>query len=241
MSTEKSFPILLLIARPAAGKSEVIHYLNNLPEKERSDHYHVGTLKSIDDFPFLWRWFEEDELLEKMGHARLYTDSQGYFKENYLWDLLIRLINLDYQKYRSREDQSVAETTVLLEFSRGKEHGGYRHALPILSDEILEDLSIIYINVPWEESLRKNRSRFNPKEPDSILQHSLPDEKLERLYKDCDFMEMVDAPAGTVSIRDHQVPYVVFENADDVTTGMGAALGERLQECLQKLWDLRSA
>ncbi len=132
------------------------------------------------------------------------------------------------------------DTTVLLEFSRGKEHGGYRHALPILSDEILQNLSIIYINVPWEESLRKNRSRFNPEEPDSILQHSLPDEKLERLYKDCDFMEMVNPPAGTVHIRDHEVPYVVFENADDVTTGMSAALGERLQECLQKLWKLRS-
>ena len=53
MNSEKVFPIILLIARPAAGKSEVIHYLTNLPEQERVDNFHVGTLKSIDDFPFL--------------------------------------------------------------------------------------------------------------------------------------------------------------------------------------------
>jgi len=241
MNSEKVFPIILLIARPAAGKSEVIHYLSNLPKKECADSFHVGSLKSIDDFPFLWRWFEEDELLEEMGRERLFTDPQGYFKDNYLWDLLIKLINLDFMKYSRSNDDAAKDRTVLLEFSRGKEHGGYRHALPLLSDDILKNLSILYINVPWEESLRKNRSRFNPDQPDSILQHSLPDEKLERLYRECDFMEMAHAPAGKIQIREFAVPYAIFENSDDVTTGMGAALGERLQESLQALWKVRSA
>jgi hypothetical protein len=241
MNSEKVFPIILLIARPAAGKSEVIHYLSNLPKKERADVFHIGSLKSIDDFPFLWRWFEEDELLEKIGRERLFTDPQGYFKDNYLWDLLIKLINLDFMKYSRLNDQAAEDGTVLLEFSRGKEHGGYRHALPLLSDDILKNLSILYINVPWEESLRKNRSRFNPEKPDSILEHSLPDEKLERLYRDCDFQELVDAPAGKVTIRDFQVPYVIFENEDDVTSVMGTALGKRLEPLLQTLWSIRSA
>ena len=241
MNSENIFPIILLIARPAAGKSEVIHYLTNLSEKERVGTFHVESLKSIDDFPFLWRWFEEDELLEEMGQERLFTDPQGYFKANYLWDLLIKMINLDYLKYSRSNAHAATEHTVLLEFSRGKEHGGYRHALPLLSDDILKNLSILYINVPWEESLRKNRSRFNPEQPDSILQHSLPDEKLERLYRECDFMEIVHAPAGKLRIREFDVPYVIFENADDVTTGMGAALGVRLRETLQTLWKVRSA
>ncbi len=240
MNEENVFPILLLIARPAAGKSEIIHYINSLSAQKRAISFHIGSLKSFDDFPFLWRWFEEDMLLEKLGQERLYTDHNGYFKSAYLWDLLINLINLDYQKYTLSETYS-ANTTILIEFSRGKEHGGYRHALPLLSDEILENLSILYVNVSWEESLRKNRKRFNPEKPDSILEHSLPDEKLERLYRDCDFQELVDAPAGKVTIRDFQVPYVIFENEDDVTSVMGTALGKRLEPLLQTLWSIRSA
>ena len=179
-------------------------------------------------------------MLEEMGQERLFTDPQGYFKANYLWDLLIKLINLDFLKYSRSNEQTDHESTVLLEFSRGKEHGGYHHALPLLSDDILKNLSILYINVPWEESLRKNRKRFNPDKPDSILEHSLPDEKLERLYRECDFQEMASAPAGKLSIRGFQVPYAIMNNEDDVTSAMGAELGERLEATLQKLWSLRS-
>ena len=178
-------------------------------------------------------------MLEEMGQQRLYTDKDGYFKADYLWDLLIRMINLDYQKINRAIKEVVEDNTVLIEFSRGKEHGGYRHALPLLSDEILKNLSILYIDVPWEESLRKNRKRFNPNKPDSILEHSLPDEKLERLYRECDFMEMVTAPAGRLSIRDFQVPYVIFDNSDDVTSAMGNALGKRLELALQTLWEVQ--
>ena len=60
--------------------------------------FHVGPLIEIDDFPMLWTWFEEDALLEKMGHPRLHTDADGYFTRKYLWDLLIERIGLEYQK-----------------------------------------------------------------------------------------------------------------------------------------------
>ncbi len=39
-------------------------------------------------------------------------------------------------------------------------------------------------------SLRKNRKRFNSYRPDGILEHSLSDEKLERLYKKEDWTEL---------------------------------------------------
>ena len=59
------FDILFLLARPAAGKSEIIHYLQNLDEKERSSRFHIGKMHVIDDFPMLWTWFEEDDLLKR--------------------------------------------------------------------------------------------------------------------------------------------------------------------------------
>lgn len=233
------FNILLVIARPAAGKSEIIHYLSELDDKKRLEDYHIGKLLMLDDFPFLWRWFEEDDLLSKMGKERLYTDQEGYFKESYLWDLLIKMIDLEYEKIlRDRSD--VENCTVLIEFSRGKEHGGYKHALPLLSNEILERSSILYVDVPWEESLRKNRKRFNPDKPDSILEHSLPDKKLERLYRDCDFKEIIDPSKNTLSINGYEVPYTIFDNHDDVTTAMDGKLGLRLKDVIGNLWKARN-
>lgn len=236
--TGNIFPSILLIARPGAGKSEIINYLKNTAVKERRNRFHVGKMAEIDDFPFLWRWFEEDALLSEMGKERLYTDSGGYFKETHLWDLLIKMINLDYKKF-IRDTQNDGEKTVLLEFSRGKEHGGYKRALPLLSSEILKNLSIMYVNVSWDESLRKNKSRFNPDKPDSILEHGLPDEKLERLYRDCDFKEISASSENSLTINEVKVPYAVFENEDDVTSAMGQDLGDRLEETLSRLWENR--
>ena len=36
------FEILCLLARPAAGKSEVIHYLKNLDPIDRLERFHIG-------------------------------------------------------------------------------------------------------------------------------------------------------------------------------------------------------
>lgn len=227
-----NFNILLLIARPAAGKSEVINYLKKTPASARISRFHIGEFEEIDDFPMLWTWFEEDSLLEQMGHPRLHTTPDGYFKYPYLWDLLIERISLEYQKRMRDFDKD----TIVLEFSRGSEHGGYRRAFDHLSEEILKDLAILYIDVPWEESLRKNRRRFNPERPDSILEHGLADEKLERLYRHTDWDELTQAEAEQLTVRGYEVPYAVFDNADDVTTDQGPELGRRLETVLDTLW-----
>ncbi len=60
-------PVLILNARPAAGKSEIIAFLHSLDETERRDRFHLGRIVEIDDFPMLWTWFEEDTLLAEMG------------------------------------------------------------------------------------------------------------------------------------------------------------------------------
>jgi len=126
-----------------------------------------------------------------------------------------------------------------LEFSRGKEHSGYKRAFPLLSDQILNKLSVLYLNVSWSESLRKNRNRYNPDKPDSILEHGLPDKKLERLYSECGFLDLTKEDNSYITIRNHKVPYAVFENEDDVTTVYKPALRARLKDCLDILWENR--
>ena len=72
----------------------------------------------------------------------------------------------------------------------------------------------------------------NPERPDSILEHSLPDDKMERLYKECDW----DSFSVRLKVQGHELPYAVMENEDDVTSEYGKALEQRLEETLQHLW-----
>jgi hypothetical protein len=237
-----TFDVLFLIARPAAGKSEIIDYLKRSDEPLRRTRFHVGPFVELDDFPMLWTWFEEDRILARMGHPRLHTDPDEFFTRRYLWDLLIERLSLDYAKLlRDKPGYHQAGGTVIVEFSRGKEHGGFRQAFEHVAPEMLRRGAILYIDVSWEESLRKNRSRANPDRPDSILQHSLSDEKLAHLYRDSDWAEFSAGDPERISIRGISVPYAVFSNEDDVTTERGPALDQRLADTLARLWRVYAA
>ena len=229
------FPLLLLTGRPASGKSELLEYLRRLSAAERRRRFHVGELAVLDDFPMLWAWFEEDRLLAEMGRERLHTTADGYFLGPHLWDLLVRRLCLDYDKLLRADPGLHDRTTVLLEFSRGREHGGYTRAFAHLSEAVLERLAVVYVRVSFQESLRKNRRRFNPEKAHSILEHGLPDEKLERLYREDDWDQLAAGPRFLES-GGRRVPYAVFENEDDLTTPGGQALGRRLEEVLDRLW-----
>lgn len=239
MTRKSIFEVLILIGRPAAGKSEILDHLVKTGEGERSEKYHIGKMDVIDDFPMLWTWFEEDEILSgKLGQPRLHTDEAGYFKFPYQWDLLIERINLEYGKRIRDDDNFHLHTSSIIEFSRGNEHGGYARAFHHLAPEILERAGVIYVQVSFSESLRKNRKRYNPERPDSILEHGLEDSKMMRLYAEDDWEDLSSAEANFMVIGDVQVPFVVFENEDDVTTKGGSVLGARLRETLMVLWEL---
>ena len=237
-----TFDVLILIGRPASGKSEIIDLLKHTSPEDRRRRFHIADLDVLDDFPMLWIWFEEDHILSAvLGQPRLYTDAHGRFKYPYLWHLLIERLSLECSK-RLRDDPTAPEhTTTIVEFSRGSEHGGYAEAFPHLSDDLLRRAAIVYVNVSFEESLRKNLRRFNPERPDSILEHSLPDEKLTRLYRDDDWATFSAGDPDFLTVRSVRVPFVVFENEDDVTTGKPDLLAARLEAVLGRLWDLKRA
>jgi hypothetical protein len=237
-----TFDVILLIGRPASGKSEIIDFLNRLPVQERRRRYHLAQLDVLDDFPMLWIWFEEDDLLSrKFGLPRLHTDDKGYFKFQELWHLLIERLCLEYDK-RFRDDPSYHDQhTTLIEFSRGASREGYAGAFQHLSDHVLARASILYVSVPFEESLRKNRRRFNPDKPDSILEHGLSDEKMECLYREDDFTALAQGDSGFLELQGRQVPYAIFPNEDDVTTDKPDQLGTRLESVLGELWQLHQS
>ncbi len=231
-----TFPVLILNARPAAGKSEIIHALNQIPTLERSARFHIGEMHIFDDFPMLWSWFEEDRLLEQVFHRpRLYTSIDRYFLYDDLWHLLICRLALEYEKWQRDADDS---QTAIIEFSRGANHGGYRAAYSHLGETILSRSSCFFVQVSYEESLRKNRARYNPDRPDSILEHGLSNEKMERLYRQDDWDQFTSDDPDYLRVGNLRIPYVTFQNEDDVTTAGGDALLERLEAAFDHLWGL---
>jgi hypothetical protein len=243
----KTFDIIILNGRPAAGKSEVIDHLKKTPLEERIRRFHIGEFIELDDFPILWEQFEDDDLLEEMGLPRLLTNKEftykgktypGYvFKEKWYWNFLINKLNKQYERLlRDHPDFHENRGTAILEYARGAEHGGFKTAYDYLSETILKKAATLYIKVDFEESMRKNRRRYNPDKPDSILEHALEDVKMEMLYQGSDWEEFAAHPEY-LKVKGFDVPYGIFENMPE-KTDKPEVLGAHLEEVLAKLWQV---
>ncbi len=232
-----TFPVLVLIGRPAAGKSEVIDYLKKMPADERRIHLHIAPFDEIDDFVWVWQLFEDDDIREKLGRERLNTTRDYYFKDPFLWNFLIGKVNLALDK-KLAEPGFLNDHTIIVEFARGGENA-FGEALSYLSEAILKRAAILYIDVSYEESLRRNRRRARKGQEDSILHHSLPDEKMETYYRTNDWERLSGGQAqGFIEIKGHRVPFTVLQNEPEKTDDP-AKLGPALEHAFANLWKLR--
>ncbi len=231
------FKVIILTARPASGKSEVINYLKNLSTEERKKRFHISEFEEIDDFPFVWDSFVIDDILTKHGKERLLTDEDYYFKDHFTWNLFIEKINVAYAKKLAYEPNYHDNKTVIIEFARGGENG-IGEALSYLSEDILKKAGVFYLNVSYEESLRKNRARARKGQEDSILFHSLPDEKMEYYYKTNDWEKLSAKDPEYIEVKGIKVPYSVFNNEPDLTTEGGEPLGKALEDTFGRLWTI---
>jgi adenylate kinase family enzyme len=234
-----TFPVVILVGRPGAGKSEVMDFLKNTPTQQREQDFHVGEFTHIDDFPFLWSWFEEDSILAKYGKKRLYTDSKEYFNSEFLWDLLIERINLAVQKQQFEDKATSKQETIIIEFSRGNRSNGYHEAFSYLSDDILKNAAIVYVSVSYKESCRRNQARAIKGQEDSELHHSLPAEKMEYYYKSDDWKKLTKGKtSGFITVKGHKVPYSVLSNEPTVTD-CRETFTPALKATIDKLWALK--
>jgi hypothetical protein len=232
-----NFPVLILTGRPAAGKSEVIDFLKNCDPRERLERFHIGPFEELDDFLYVWETFETDDILTRHGRPRLWTDEKYWFKDEFVWDLYIERINLEYRKKIARDPAYHRGKTTLIEFARGGERG-IAHALECLHEEVLSRAALVYIRVSYEESVRKNRRRARKGEEHSILYHSLPDEKMEYYYRTNDWEGIAIRDPAYVRVKDFQVPYAVFENEPEKTHDPKLIAAE-LERVTKRLWGNR--
>jgi hypothetical protein len=233
-----TFQVIILIGRPAAGKSEVIDYLKKLPDAERRSKLHVAPFEEIDDFPWVWQTFEDDDIRARHGRPRLSTTPDNYFLDPFTWNLFVEKMNLEFARRLACDAHYLENRTVILEFARGGENG-FGEAFSYLSEEILTRAAIAYVSVSFAESMRRNRRRARPGLEHSILYHSVSEEKMEAYYKTNDWDKLSGGEReGVIHIKGRPVPFAVFQNEPEKTDDP-AKLGPALEELFDKLWRRR--
>ena len=232
-----NFPILIITGRPAAGKSEVIDFLKKADPKERLERFHIADFEELDDFVYVWETFEIDDMLTKHGKPRIWTDEKYWFKDHFIWNLYMERINLEYRKKLARDANYHDKKTTLIEFARGGDNG-IEEALSFLHEDILRRVSLMYIRVSYDESVRKNHRRARKGQEDSILFHSLPDEKMDFYYKTNDWDKLEAKDPNFIDVKGFKIPYAVFENEPEKTLDL-KLIGQELERATKKLWGMK--
>ncbi|MGC9530136.1 MAG: hypothetical protein ACP5G2_05925 [Candidatus Bipolaricaulaceae bacterium] len=226
-------PCVILLGRPAAGKSELIQFLQGLPADERAGRFHVGSLAVVDDFPILWEKFLEDDIWERTGKGRLVSaraQENYYVTDDRVWPFLVEKLN------RALEGQPLLPgRTLVVEFARGGA-GAYRRALAALSPRALARGGILYLSVSHAESSRRNRSRYDRSRRGGILTHGVPEVEMERTYLADDWQSLAPDDRGQVEVEGQRVPYVTVVNEPEPRTREDFV--RRFQPALETLFEL---
>lgn len=239
----QTFDNILLLGRPAAGKSEFIDFLKKIPERARAQKFHIGSFEELDDFPWLWKFFQEDYIWEKAGYPRRYSfggENPGLHQEgSVLFDFCMAKFNDVYEKKYLKNEGFYKTKTLFVEFSRGGPKG-YQRAFQQLSPEILKRAVILFIDISYEESCRRNQARYEEKLQHSILAHKCHEETMEIYYKTHDWEKLTKGkPSGLLTIQNFKIPFVTVLNEPEWTDP--AKLESRYQPALETLEKLSNA
>lgn len=241
----KTFDHILLLGRPAAGKSEFIDFMKKCHEEDRAANYHIGNFEELDDFAWLWEKFLEDDQWELAGCKRLF--SKKLEDSNYvvvpeafkIYDFMIQKFNTEVFDRYVKKPEFYADGTCIIEFARGREDG-YKRSLNALSKDVLDRAAILYVNVSFEESWRRNIARFEEKLANSILCHMAPKELMEHFYKIDDWANITSGNgSGYLDLKNGRVPFVTMNNEPEIKDYNRIA--PRYRTALDELWKLQSA
>ncbi len=233
------FEHLFILGRPASGKSEFLDFMSKLSDPERAKRFHIGKMRVLDDFVWLWEKFLEDDLWEKVKGKRLHSKPDGneYLLDSAdLFDFLMEKINAEVCKKYLPNDSFYADHTLLIEFARGGERP-YKGSLERLAPEIYKRSAILYVEVSGEESIRRNEARYREQLKHTVLAHKCPDKDMQRFYKEDDWPLLTDKkPSGYITLNGIEVPFVTMLNEPESTDP--AVLGPRYGDALERLWEL---
>ncbi len=234
------FKYLFVLGRPAAGKSEFIDFMKKLSVDERAKLFHIGNFEEVDDFPWLCEACDADDEREKRGEKRLHTqrteEGLNLLTPTFRSDNQTRFNDTIDERYGDRPE-FFNDGTLLIEFARGKADG-FKISLERMSSEILKDSAILYIEVSFEESFRRNDARFKAAQRDSILFHKVPDKDMYGYFIENDWKDITgDNRSGYLNISNIEIPFFTMPNEPE--SKEPGVLTERYGTALSKLWELK--
>ncbi len=93
----KILDVLLLLALPASGKSEVRRYLGSLTPEQCRNEMHLGPTVQLDDYPYVHMMRRVSQELRGMGESGVFFDSDDRpMRDGRDWGTLIELLNEDF-------------------------------------------------------------------------------------------------------------------------------------------------
>ncbi len=135
--------VVLLLALPASGKSEVRRYMANLTPQQCRDEMHMGPTVQLDDYPYVHMMRRVSQELRKRGQDGVFFDSDDLpMKESRDWGTLIQLLNEDFDDLvtKRRASPASAATWLLDRFDAARRKVGATPALGALAAPLRAEL-----------------------------------------------------------------------------------------------------
>jgi len=89
--------VVLLLALPASGKSEIRKYLKHVSPETCKNDFHMGTTLQLDDFPYVHIMRCIDETLIKQHESPIFFEAPDKsFRDGRYWGALVQMVNDDY-------------------------------------------------------------------------------------------------------------------------------------------------
>ncbi len=119
MVTLMAIDILLLLALPASGKSELRRYMETLSPDASLDDLHIGPTVQLDDYPYVHMMRRIGEEVREAGDTPLFFRSNDEpFLDPGDWATLTHLLNADFAELADPPDEIVTGTAAQWLFSR---------------------------------------------------------------------------------------------------------------------------
>jgi len=235
----KIFEHLFVLGRPAGGKSEFIDFMKKLPADGRAADYGIGRFEEVDDFPWLSDACLEDDARESRSEPRQVSERtvEGYniTQPKFRGSLVDRFNEVIARQYLANPG-FYEDGTLLIEFARGLDDS-FRESLERFQPEILSRSAILYIQVSFEESFRRNSARYKPGHEESILFHKVPDRDMLGFFRENDWAAItLGASDGRLWLAGVEVPFVSMNNEPESTDPL--VLRERYARALGRLLQL---
>jgi hypothetical protein len=135
--------VVLLLALPASGKSEVRRYMASLTPEQCRNEFHMGPTVQLDDYPYVHMMRRVSQELRARGQDGVFFDSDDLpMKESRDWGTLIELLNEDFDDLlkRQRPAPASAATWLLDRFDEARGKVGAPRALAALAPALRAEL-----------------------------------------------------------------------------------------------------